>query len=184
MCHCLIWRYLDFQSIMGRTCPTNSTSFWHSPAISTISEHGKMIICDDQHQIFGVCNRLCKNSRRPRKSTNPQRMAHSLKHSWTKKFSWFGEFLLTIHTWLQPHCTAFESVDKRKWENCLQMDTNTTTIFWTSKKKPLYCTSTCVTWFASTLWDWDGCIGLCPRHSDYLVRSPSRVSLRYFQWHN
>ena len=31
----------------------------------------------------------------------------------------FGEFLSTIHTWLQPHSMPFESVDKMKWENYL-----------------------------------------------------------------
>ena len=65
----------------------------------------------------------------PEKSIDPQVLAHSSKHSSTKKFSWFSEFLSTIHTWLQPHCMAFESVDKRKWGNCLQMDTDTTTSF-------------------------------------------------------
>ena len=85
MCHCLSWRYLDFQSIMGRTCHTTLTT-------STISEHGQMLICYEQHQVFGVCNWLCRHSCQPRKSTNLEILAHSSKHSWTKKFSWFGEF--------------------------------------------------------------------------------------------
>ena len=36
----------------------------------------------------------------PRKNIDPQRLAHYSKHSWTKKFSWFGKFLSTVHTWL------------------------------------------------------------------------------------
>ena len=157
------------------TCETTSTSLRHSPTRSTIYEHGKMLICDYQHQIFGVCNWLCRNSCRPKKITDPQILAHSSKHSWNKKFSWFGKFLLTIHTFLQPHCMASESVDERKWENCLQW-TSTQQDFEQIQKKTLYCTSTCVTWFASTLWDWDGCIRLCPWCNDHSVMSPSRFS--------
>ena len=120
---------------MGRKCQIASTSLQHSPTTSTISEHGQILICNDQHQIFGVFNWLYKHSCRPIKSENSQRLAHSSKHSRTKKFSWFGEFLSTVHTWLQSHRMAFELVDERKWEKCLQMDTDTTTIFWTAQKK-------------------------------------------------
>ena len=53
------------------------------------------------------------------------------------------------------------------------MEINTTTSFWTNKKQALCCTSTCVTWIASALWDWDGCIRICSQHSDHSVRSPN-----------
>ena len=147
MCHWLSRWYLDFQSIMERTCQTTSISLLYSPATSTISEHKQVLICDDEHQIFGLCNWLCMHSCRPRKSTDPQILAHSSKNSSTKKFSWFREFLSTSHTWLQPHRIEFESVEERKWENCLQMDTDTTTSFWTTKKQAFYCNGTCVTYY-------------------------------------
>ena len=67
MFHCLSQWYIDFQSIMGRTCQTDSTSIWHSPTTLTISEHGKMLICDDQHQVFWVCNWLYRHSCHPEK---------------------------------------------------------------------------------------------------------------------
>ena len=87
LCHFLSRWYLDFQSIMGRTCKTTLTSFRHSTVTSTISEHGQMLICDDQHQVFGVCNWLCRYSCRPKKIAYPQILAHSSKNSWTKNFS-------------------------------------------------------------------------------------------------
>ena len=168
---------------MRRTCQETLRSFRHSPATLAIFEHGKMLICNRQHQIFGVCNWLYRNSRRPIKSIDPQRLDYSSQHSWTNNFSWFRKFLSTIHTWLQPHYMAFESVDERKWEKCLQMDTNTTTIFWQNKNKKIYFTSTCVIRSTSALWDWDRCIRLFPRCSDHSFRSPNRISFREFQWH-
>ena len=128
----------------GKNMSNSFNSLRHSPTTSSIFEPGQMLICDDYHQLFGVCNWLCRHSCRPKKGTYPQILAHSSKHSWTKKFSWFGEFLSTIHTWIRPHRMAFELVDERKWENYLQMDTDTTS-FWTNKKQALYFTSTCVT---------------------------------------
>ena len=109
------------------------------------------------------------------------RLAHSSKHSWTKKFSWFGEFLSTVHTWLHPHRMVSESVDERKWENCLQMDIDTITRFWGAQTQDLYCTNTCVSWFASAFLDWDGCIRLCFRCNDHSIWSPNRFSFWKFQ---
>ena len=40
-----------------------------------------------------------------------------------------------IHTWIQSHSMAFESVHERKWENCLQMDIGTTKKFEQIKNK-------------------------------------------------
>ena len=37
---------------MGISCQTTYISIQHSPTTSTISEHGQILNCDDQHQIF------------------------------------------------------------------------------------------------------------------------------------
>ena len=71
VCHCLSRRYLDFQSIMGRTCLIFLTSPRHSLTTSTLFEHGKMLICDEQHQIFGVSNKLSRHSCWSKQSKNP-----------------------------------------------------------------------------------------------------------------
>ena len=110
VCHFLPRWYLDFDSIMEKTCSTISTSPRHSSTTSTLFEHGQMLIWDEQHQIFGVCNQICMHSHWSRQSKNTQRLAHFSKHSWTKEFSWFGRFLSMIHTRLQSHSMAFESV--------------------------------------------------------------------------
>ena len=92
--------YLDDILIFSRSWEEHVKQRWQ--VFNTLQQHRlylNMEKCSfaNQHQIFGVCNWLCKHSCWPRKSTDPQRLIHSSKHSWTKKFSWFGKFLLTIH---------------------------------------------------------------------------------------
>ena len=52
---CVIIYLVDI-FIVSRSWEEHVKQLRHSPATSTIFEHGKMFICDDQHQIFGVCN--------------------------------------------------------------------------------------------------------------------------------
>ena len=52
---CVIF-YFDDILIFSRSWEEDVQQLRHSSTTSTIYEHGKMLICDDQHQIFGVCN--------------------------------------------------------------------------------------------------------------------------------
>ena len=48
--------YLDDILILNQSWEEYVKHLRHSPTTSIISEHGQMLICDDQHQLFGVCN--------------------------------------------------------------------------------------------------------------------------------